>query len=85
MESKEFTVTGMKCEHCEAKVEEALKAVIYYESNNDEEALKALPGIASAKADRTACKVAVSFDPVAVSPQQMKEAVDDLGRFEMQL
>ena len=70
MESKEFTVTGMKYEHCEAKVEEALKA---------------LSGIASAKADRTACKVAVSFDPAAVSPQQMKEAVDDLGRFEMQL
>lgn len=70
MESKEFNVTGMKCEHCEAKVEEVLKA---------------LPGVASAKADRVSCKVSVSFDPSAVSPEQMKEAVDDLGRFEMQL
>ena len=60
----------MKCEHCEAKVEEALKA---------------LPGVASAKADRTAAGVTVAFDPATVAPGQMKEAVDDLGRFEMQI
>jgi copper chaperone CopZ len=29
--------------------------------------------------------VAVEFDEAKVSPEQMKDAVDDLGRFEMVL
>ncbi len=70
METKEFNVTGMKCEMCEAKLEEALKG---------------LNGVSAAKADHDACNVKVDYDPAAVTPEQMKEAVDDLGRFEMNL
>lgn len=59
----------MKCEHCEARVEEALKT---------------LDGVAGAKADRTANSVTVEYDEGKVTPQQMKEAVDALGRYEME-
>ncbi len=70
METKQFNVTGMKCEMCEAKVEEALTS---------------LSGVSAAKADHEACCVKVDYDPAVVTPDQMKEAVDDLGRFEMTL
>lgn len=70
MDTRAFDVTGMKCEMCEAKVEEALKS---------------LSGVVSAKADHVACKVLVGYDSAKVSPQQMKEVVDDLGHFELSL
>ena len=53
MEHTTFTVKGMKCEHCEARVEQALK-------NTD--------GVAAAKADRAKCAVEVDYDPAAVTP-----------------
>ncbi len=59
----------MKCEHCEANVENALKA---------------LDGVAGAKADHTANNVTVEYDETKVTPQQMKAAVDALGRYEME-
>lgn len=65
---KVFTVTGMKCEHCEARVVNALKE---------------LAGVSSAKADHNANNVTVDYDENAVTPEQMKEAVDALGRYEM--
>ena len=58
----------MKCTKCEAKVEDALKA---------------LAGVEAVKADHEACNVSVEFDEAKVSAEQMKDAVDDLGRFEM--
>lgn len=65
---KTFTVTGMKCEHCEARVENALKE---------------LNGVNSAKADHNANNVTVDYDESNVTPEQMTEAVNALGRYEM--
>lgn len=65
---KTFTVTGMKCEHCEARVEIALKE---------------LNGVNSAKADHNANNVTVDYDEANVTPEQMTEAVNALGRYEM--
>lgn len=50
-----------------------------------EEALKNLEGVVLAKADCKACSVLVGYDSAIASPQQMKEVVDGLGRFEMSL
>lgn len=65
---KTFTVTGMKCEHCEARVENALKE---------------LNGVNSAKANHNANNVTVDYDEANVTPEQMTEAVNALGRYEM--
>jgi copper chaperone CopZ len=35
------------------------------------------------KADHDADNVTIEYDEASVQPEQMKEAVDDLGRFEM--
>ena len=70
MKKQVFTVEGMKCVHCEAKVEAALKA---------------LDGVKEVKADHDADNVTIEYDEASVQPEQMKEAVDDLGRFEMVL
>ncbi len=70
MTKKVFTVEGMKCVHCEAHVEEALKA---------------LDGVKEAKANHNENNVTVEYDEAAVKPEQMKEAVDDLGRYEFSL
>lgn len=70
MEKKIFAVSGMKCEHCELSVENALKA---------------LDGVVAAKADRNAKTVTVEYDSGKVDPQAMKDVVDALGRFEMTL
>jgi copper chaperone CopZ len=69
---KVFTVTGMKCEHCEARVENAIKEVDGVNVNG-------------AKADHTADNVTVEYDENAVSPSQLKDAVDALGRYELSL
>lgn len=65
---KTFTVTGMKCEHCEARVENALKE---------------LNGVNSAKADHNANNLTVDYDEANVTPEQMTEAINALGRYEM--
>lgn len=64
MEHTTFTVKGMKCEHCEARVEQALK-------NTD--------GVAAAKADRTKCAVEVDYDPAAVTPTDILDRIEDCG------
>ena len=58
----------MKCVNCKAKVEAAL---------ND------LNGVDSAVASLEDANVTVIYDDTQVTPAAMKEAVDDLGRFEM--
>lgn len=68
METKTFTVSGMKCEHCKANVEGALKA---------------LDGVSCATVSLADKNVTVEYDEGSVSPAQMKEAVDNLGRFEL--
>lgn len=68
MKKETFTVTGMKCVNCKAKVENTLKE---------------LAGVDSAVVSLEDANVTVSYDESQVSPIIMKDAVDDLGRFEM--
>ncbi|MBR6490092.1 MAG: heavy-metal-associated domain-containing protein [Muribaculaceae bacterium] len=68
MTKKSFSVSGMKCVNCKANVERTLKA---------------LPGVADAVVNLADANVTVEFDEAQVTPEAMKDAVDDLGRFEM--
>ena len=68
MEKKIFSVSGMKCVNCKANVERALKA---------------LPGVVEAVVSLEDANVTVDYDEALVTPQQMKDAVEDLGRFEI--
>ena len=70
MTKKTFTVTGMKCANCKANVEKTLNA---------------LTGVDSAVVSLDDANVTVDYDEAVVSPQAMKDAVDDLGRFEMEI
>ncbi len=70
METKTFNVEGMKCPHCKANVENAIKA---------------LTGVVKAEASVEAKNVTVEYDPDTVSPQQIKDAVDGSGRYELVL
>ena len=68
MKDQTFTVTGMKCVNCKARVENTINA---------------LDGVDKAEVSLENSNVNVTYDETLVSPQAMKEAVDDLGRFEM--
>ena len=68
MAKKTFTVSGMKCVNCKANVERAIKA---------------LPGVAEAVVSLEDANVTVDYDEALVNPQDMKDAVENLGRFEM--
>ncbi|MCR5077687.1 MAG: cation transporter [Prevotella sp.] len=65
-----FAVSGMKCEHCKANVENALKAV---------------NGVREAEVSLADANVKVEYDEAVVTPVQLKEAVDNSGRYEMSL
>lgn len=68
MENKVFTVNGMKCEHCKASVENAIKGVV---------------GVEMAEVNLAERTVKVSYDENLVKPEQLKSAVEASGRFEM--
>lgn len=68
MKEQTFSVTGMKCVNCKAKVENAINA---------------LNGVEKAQASLENANVVVDYDETLVSPQAIKDAVDELGRFEM--
>jgi Copper chaperone len=70
METKIFAVSGMKCEHCKAHVEEALKA---------------LEGVEAAEASVGGQNVVVTYDEASVTPDQLKQAVDQSGRYRLTL
>lgn len=70
MVQKTFAVSGMKCLHCKAKVEDALRAVA---------------GVQQAEVNLPAASVTVSYDEALVQPKMLKDAVDLLGRFELSL
>ena len=70
MVQKTFAVSGMKCPHCKAMVEDALRAVA---------------GVQQAEVNLSAANVTVSYDEVLVQPKMLKDAVDLLGRFELSL
>lgn len=64
---KTFTVNGMKCVHCKANVENALKG---------------LDGVNSAVVSLDDHNVTVDYDETKVSEDKMKEAVDNAGHYE---
>ncbi len=68
MEIKTFEVSGMKCEHCKAHVEEAIQS---------------LAGVKSAEVSLADKNVKVEYDSAAVKPEDMKAAVDGAGHYEM--
>ena len=70
MTQKQFNVSGMKCVNCKANVERALNA---------------LEGVVEAVVSLEDANVTVTYDEAVVTPQAMKNAVDDLGRFEMEI
>lgn len=70
MTQKTFKVSGMKCPHCQANVENALRNVA---------------GVQTAEANVAAANVTVCYDELLVKPQMLKDAVDALGRFELSL
>ena len=70
METKTFAVSGMKCEHCKAHVEEALNS---------------LAGVKSAAVSLADKNVKVEYDAASVKPEDMKAAVDNAGHYEMSL
>ena len=70
MKSDIFAVSGMKCVHCKANVENALKS---------------LTGVKSAEANLEKANVNVEYDESVVTPAQLKEAVDNSGRYELSL
>lgn len=70
MKSDIFAVSGMKCVHCKASVENALKS---------------LNGVKSAEANLEKANVNVEYDESVVTPAQLKEAVDNSGRYELSL
>lgn len=70
MEKKTFAVSGMMCEHCKARVEGALKA---------------LAGVACAEGNLDDKTVTVAYDADTVTPEQMREAVANCGRYELTL
>ena len=70
MVQKTFAVSGMKCQHCKAKVEDALRAVA---------------GVQQAEVNLPDANVTVSYDEALVQPKMLKDAVDLLGRFELSL
>ncbi len=67
---KTFVVNGMKCEHCEAHVESALKD---------------LCGVNTVEVSLPDHSVNVDFDEDKVNAQQMKDAVEAAGRYEMEI
>lgn len=59
-----ITVEGMRCEHCEARVEQTLAK---------------MAGISGVKADRSRNTVEVDYDPAAISAADIVESIEDCG------
>ncbi len=70
MKKKTFAVSGMMCEHCKARVEGALKALV---------------GVVSAEGNLADKTVTVAYDADKVTVEQMQEAVANCGRYELSL
>lgn len=64
MEKRTFAVEGMACEHCKANVEKALMG---------------LRGVKGAAVSLETKSVTVEYDSANVTPQEMREAVDEAG------
>lgn len=70
MTTSTFTVNGMKCNNCKARVEEALKSI---------------NGVENANASLEEKQVTITYNEGDVAPQAFKEAVEGSGRFELEL
>ncbi len=70
MKKNVFAVSGMKCVHCKANVENALKAV---------------DGVQSAEVNLEDANVTVEYDESKVTSSHLKDTVDNCGRYEMSL
>lgn len=70
MTKKIFAVSGMKCVHCKANVENAIQT---------------LDGVTSVEANIDEKNVAVDYDDAKLTPEQIKEAVEDAGRYELEI
>ena len=66
MVQKTFAVSGMKCPHCKAKVEDALRAVA---------------GVQQAEVNLPAASVTVSYDEALVQPKMLKRRRRSVGPF----
>lgn len=70
MKKNVFAVSGMKCVHCKANVENALKAV---------------GGVQSAEVNLEDANVTVEYDESKVTSSHLKDTIDNCGRYEMSL
>lgn len=70
MEKKTFAVSGMKCGHCKARVEGALRTI---------------DGVESAEGNLADKTVTVAYDAGKVTIGQMQEAVANCGPYELTL
>ena len=70
MAKKIFSVNGMKCVHCKANVENAIKCI---------------NGVNDAVADIDAKSVTVDFDDTVVFDTDIKNVVENSGRYELTL
>lgn len=57
-------VEGMRCEHCEARVEQTLSK---------------MEGVASVKASHVNNSVEVDYDPAKVSATELADTIEDCG------
>lgn len=64
MEKKTFRVDGMKCAHCQARVEKTVSS---------------LPGVTAAAADFAAKELRVAYDETLTNPAEIIRAVSDAG------
>ncbi len=70
MTKKIFSVNGMKCVHCKANVENSIKSI---------------NGVNDAVADIEAKNVTVDFDDTVVFDIDIKNVVENSGRYELTL
>ncbi|MBP6527829.1 MAG: heavy-metal-associated domain-containing protein [Prevotella sp.] len=70
MTKKIFSVNGMKCVHCKANVENSIKSI---------------NGVNDAVADIEAKNVTVDFDDTVVFDTDIKNVVENSGRYELTL
>jgi copper chaperone CopZ len=60
LETREIGIAGMTCDHCARRVENALRGV---------------PGVKTARADRSAAKATVTFDAAATDLAALNAAI----------
>lgn len=70
MTTQTYKVNGMKCDHCRQSVQQALQGV---------------KGVQSASVSLQDANATVTYDETTVRPQALKDAVDALGRFELEV